>query len=179
MLRLFSPTYLVLTLLLLSSFLSYADETELPDSPVVDDIQDLKEKIIELNRDLFILEEDLLFPANTQFAVFLSVDVGEFFSLDSVELKVDGKTVTHYLYTERQVNALLKGGVQRLYVGNLKTGQHELTAFFHGKGPNNRDYKRGTTLIFEKDTEIKSLELRISDSTKKYQPEFTVVEWEE
>ena len=99
--------------------------------------------MVDLNRDLFVLEEELLFPANTQVAVFLSMDVGDFFALDSVQLKIDQKEVINYLYTPREVEALLKGGVQRLYLGNLKVGKHELVAFFTGKGPNDRDYKRG------------------------------------
>ncbi|MBU6950494.1 AraC family transcriptional regulator [Hahella sp. HN01] len=159
-----------------------ADDTDMaavdPDTPIVDQVQSLKQKAIELNRDLFILEEDLLFPASTQFVVFLSVDVGEFFQLDAVEVKIDGETVASHLYTQRQAKALYKGGMQRLHIGNLKTGEHEITAFFTGVGPDNRDYKRGATQKFEKGSDIKTLELRITDSTKKYQPEFTVVEWE-
>ena len=83
------------------------------------DIQGLKKDVVDLNKELFILEEELLFPANTQVAVFLSMDVGEFFALDTVQLKIDQKEVINYLYTPREVDALLKGGVQRLYVGNL------------------------------------------------------------
>ena len=93
-------------------------------------IQELKQDVLDLNRDLFVLEEELLFPASTQLAVFLSVDVGTFFALDSVELKIDNKTVTHYLYTERENAALRRGGVHRLYLGNLRSGKHELVAFF-------------------------------------------------
>ena len=100
------------------------------------EIQGLKKDVVDLNKDLFILEEELLFPANTQVAVFLSVDVGDFFALDGVTLKIDQKEVINYLYTPRERDALLKGGVQRLYLGNLKVGQHELVAFFSGSGPN-------------------------------------------
>ena len=141
-------------------------------------IQELKQEVLDLNRDLFVLEEELLFPANTQVAVFLSMDVGTFFALDSVELKLDNKTVTHYLYTERENAALLRGGVQRLYLGNLRTGKHELVAFFTGKGPHNRDYRRGTTLEFDKQTGPKYIELQIKDITRNLQPEFRVKEWQ-
>lgn len=140
-------------------------------------VQDIKKQVLDLNRDLFILEEELLFPANTQLSVYISMDVGEFFQLDSVQLKLDDKIVANYLYTDRQVTALFRGGVQRLYVGNIKMGEHELSAFFMGKGPHDRDYRRGTTLIFEKDTDVKSIELQVVDSTQKYQPEFRVKDW--
>jgi hypothetical protein len=140
--------------------------------------QQLKKDVVDLNRDLFVLEEELLFPANTQVAVYVSMDVGEFFALDSVTLKIDNKEVTNYLYTPREVDALLKGGVQRLYLGNLKVGNHELVAFFNGKGPDNRDYRRGASLKFDKSIGAKYLELKIEDRQRKMQPEFEIKDWE-
>ena len=142
------------------------------------EIQGLKKDVVDLNKDLFILEEELLFPANTQVAVFLSMDVGDFFALDSVQLKIDRKEVINYLYTPREVEALLRGGVQRLYLGNLKVGTHELVAFFNGKGPNERDYKRGASIRFEKGVGAKYLELKIDDRQRKLQPEFEIKDWE-
>jgi len=142
------------------------------------DVQGLKKEVLDLNRDLFVLEEELLFPANTQVAVFVSMDVGTFFGLDSVTLKMDNKEVTNYLYTEREAEALLKGGVQRVYLGNLKVGSHELVALFTGKGPHERDYRRGATLNFSKSVGAKYIELKISDRAVREQPEFEVKEWE-
>ncbi len=141
-------------------------------------IQDTKADVIRLNRDLLVLEEELLFPANTQVAVFVSMDVGKLFSLDSVKLKLNKKDVASYLYTPAEVQALHRGGVQRFYVGNLKAGEHELVAFFTGKGPHDRDYKRGATVKFEKGTDPKYIELQIKDSTGKLQPEFDVKIWQ-
>lgn len=150
-----------------------------PDTRGLDqEIQDLKKDVVDLNKDLFILEEELLFPANTQVAVFLSMDVGTFFALDSVTLKIDQREVINYLYTPRELEALLKGGVQRLYLGNLKVGPHELVAFFNGKGPNERAYKRGASLRFEKGVGAKYLELKIDDRQRKLQPEFEIKDWE-
>lgn len=141
-------------------------------------VQDIKQQALALNRDLFVLEEELLFPANTQVAVFVSMDVGEFFQLDAVQIKLDDKVVANYLYTEKQVDALYRGGVQRLYVGNVKGGKHELVAVFTGRGPHNRDYRRGTTVQFEKADQPKYLELKIVDSAATQQPEFQIKEWQ-
>jgi hypothetical protein len=141
-------------------------------------VQSLKKEVQSLNRDLFILEDDLLFPSNTQLAVFLSIDVGNYFRLDSVQLKIDNKLVASHLYTRRELRALARGGVQRLYLGNVKTGDHELIAIFSGPGPNNRLYRRGTTVKFTKGSAAKYLQLKIYDSTGKLQPEFLVKEWE-
>jgi hypothetical protein len=142
------------------------------------EVQALKKEVLDLNRELFVLEEDLLFPANTQVAVFISMDVGEFFALDSVTLKVDNKEVANYLYTEREAQALLKGGVHRVYIGNLKAGDHELLALFTGQGPHVRDYRRGATIKLTKGVGAKYVELKISDRATKAQPEFVVKEWE-
>ena len=105
------------------------------------------------------------------------MDVGEFFQLDSVEVKIDGKQVADYLYTRREVEALIRGGVQRIHIGNLRTGEHELVALFTGKGPHGRDYKRGATLSINKGLGPKYVELRIVDQTNNYQPEFDIKEW--
>ena len=142
------------------------------------DVQALKREVLDLNRDLFLLEEELLFPANSQVAFFISMDVGEYFNLDSVSLKIDGKEVANYLYTEREVSALRRGGVHRVHMGNLKTGEHELIAIFTGRGPNVRDYRRGATMNLKKGIGAKYVELEISDKIKKLQPEFVIKEWE-
>ena len=142
------------------------------------EVQALKKEVLDLNRELFVLEEDLLFPANTQVAVFVSMDVGDFFALDSVTLKVDNKEVANYLYTEREAQALLKGGVHRVYLGNLKAVDHELLALFTGQGPHVRDYRRGATIKLTKGVGAKYVELKISDRAQKEQPEFIVKEWE-
>jgi len=143
-----------------------------------EDVQNLKMEVLDLNRDLFLLEEELLFPANSQVAFFVSMDVGEYFELDSVNLKIDGKEVSNYLYTDREAKALLRGGVHRVHMGNLKVGEHELVAVFKGEGPHVRDYRRGATLNFNKGIGAKYLELEINDRATRQQPEFVIKEWE-
>lgn len=145
--------------------------------PLDQSVQSLKQQTLELNRDLFILEEELLFPSNTQLAVFLSLDLGEFFALDAVKLTIDGTVVTHYLYTDRQLDALMRGGVHRLYLGNMKAGEHEVVAVFTGKGPQGRDYRRATQMQLQKTQGAKHLELKIIDSVASQQPEFAIKEW--
>lgn len=137
------------------------------------EMEDVKKALIKLKRDLVILEEDLLFPASSQVSVFLSMDIGEFFALDSVSLKLNGKEVSHHLYTEKQVDALSRGGVQKLFVGNVKQGDNRVTAFFTGRGPNGRDYRRATTVEFDKGFEPTFIELAITDATADYQPDFS------
>lgn len=141
------------------------------------EIQELKKSVIALNKNLRVLEEDLLFPANTQVNVFLSMDVGRFFTLETVKVKLDGKVVASHIYSKRELNALAKGGIHKLHMANMSIGKHTLSAFFTGTGPNGRDYKRGTTLVINKINGPKYVELAITDSSLKLQPEFSVREW--
>lgn len=168
----------ILTALVVATLPAGLAATESQNDGVDTQVQELKSAVLDLNRELFMLEEELLYPANTQIAVFLSMDIGAFFALDSVQLEVDGKEVSNYLYTEREVEALHRGGVQRLFLGNLKAGRHEIVAFFTGVGPHGRDYRRGASLEFDKEIGAKFVELQISDRISKQQPEFVVREWD-
>jgi hypothetical protein len=170
--------YTLLFICCLSLPLSAAESQTESDKSLDKQVEGLKKATIELNRELFILEEELLFPGNTQVAIFLSLDIGNYFTLDSVQIQIDNKELNNHLYTERELKALQRGGVQRIYLGNLKAGPHELVAFFTGVGPKGRDYKRGATVNFEKGIGPKYLELKIVDSVALQQPDFEIREWE-
>ena len=141
------------------------------------EIQSLKKDVVGLNRDLRMIEEALLFPSSTRYTVFLSLDSGQFFTLESVKLKIDKKLVTSHIYSNRQRNALSRGGIQKLHVTNLSEGKHSATAFFTGLGPNGRPYKRATTTEFEKGRGSQFLELTVSDNELAKEPIFAVKQW--
>ena len=175
MLHKFPQQLITLLFLVFLSFTISAAEK----SPALEkQVQNLKKEVLDLNKELFILEEDLLFPANTQFSIFLSMDIGQLFDLDSVQINIDGKNISNHLYTQREINALKRGGVQRIYLGNIASGKHELVAFFTGKGPSKRDFKRGTTLEIEKTSSPLFVELKIIDDLAKQQPQFKIKVWE-
>jgi hypothetical protein len=170
-----------LCLLILLSFSMVAQASNAKEQtiePLHEQVQSLKKVVLELNRDLYLLEEELLFPSSTQLTVFVSTETASLFDLDSVSLEVDGKEIANYLYTEKQANALKKGGIHRLHVGHLKSGDHQLVATFRGKGPKGRDYRRVAEHSFSKDTEAKFLEISIVGQSEDLQPEFQVREWQ-
>lgn len=140
------------------------------------EVQALKADVVELNRALFKLEEELLYPADTQIALFLSLQTKNKFSLDSVEMRIDGEIATTYLYTESEIKALEQGGIQRLYIGNLSSGPHKLTAVFNGQGANDHYFRREKTFNFEKSNRSKFIEVSLSDS-KGIEPKFKFNEW--
>lgn len=143
---------------------------------VTPQVENLKVSVLNLNRDLLILEEELLYPPSNQVAIYLSMDLGQFFNLDAVKLEIDNKLVASELYTDKQISALYRGGVQRLYMGNLKAGEHEVSAFFTGRGPQ-QNYKRGAKLVVNKAQAPLVLELKIIDSSAQLQPTFEIKEW--
>lgn len=144
---------------------------------IATNVQSLKQEVIELNKDLRNMEEKLLFPSNTRYTVFLSLTTGQFFTLESVKLKIDGKLVATQIYSKKQRTALSRGGIHRLYVTNLNQGMHSATAFFTGLGKDGRPYKRAATLDFEKSAGSEFLELAIMDEGSTQEPRFELKRW--
>lgn len=140
-------------------------------------IQVLKQDVISLNKDLRLMEEQLLFPSSTKFSFFVSLDTGQFFTLESVKLKLDGKLVATHLYSDKQREALARGGIQKLYITNLNHGKHSLTVFFTGLGPQGRPYKRAQNLDFEKGPGSGYIEVAISDNGSLQEPVFDLRQW--
>jgi hypothetical protein len=141
------------------------------------EIQGLKKEVISLNKDLRLMEENMLFPSNTRFTVFVTVNSGKFFELESIKVKIDGRFVATHVYSEKQRKALLNGGVQKLYMTNLSEGTHRVTVFYTGLGFNERVYKRAANLDLEKGPGSQYLELLITDDETTQEPAFTLNQW--
>lgn len=140
-------------------------------------IQQLKHQVIDLNKELRLMEEKLLFPSSTKYSVFVSMSSGQFFALESIKLKIDGKLVAAHLYSEKQRQALIRGGIHKFYITNLNEGKHSATIFFTGVGPNGRAYKRASTIDFEKGPAGEYLEVAISDDSVTQEPVFGIKQW--
>ncbi len=168
---------LILSHCLVAQSQATAAEKEQSSSELNDELAQLKQQVLQLNRELFILEEDLLFPASTQLALFVSVDTGRFFTLDSVEVKINEREIAGFLYTDKQRTALEQGGIQKLYLGNLKLGEYQLTAIFTGTDDQGRLVKRAANYQFEKDDEAIMIELKLADDSKTYRTQVVVDEW--
>lgn len=144
---------------------------------ISNDIQRLKTQVIDLNKDLRLMEEELLFPSSTKYSVFLSLTKGQFFQLEGVKFKLDGKFVATHVYSDKQRDALTRGGIHRLLVTNLSEGKHTATAFFTGIGSNGRPYKRAVSVDFEKGGTSGYLEIAVSDDDVVQEPLFSLNQW--
>ena len=147
----------------LLSFVVNAEEVSREQIKSLDEqVQDVKKDVLNLSAELARLEEKLLFPSNTQVSLFVSMHEGDDFRLDSVQLKLDDKVVAQQLYSFRELEALHMGGVQRLYLGNITTGEHELVVSYAGKAPAGGEYKRSGTFRVSKDIGPKFVEIKIA-----------------
>ena len=120
-------------------------------------VQEIKSDVLDIASELSNLEERLLYPSNTQLAVFVSFAEAEKFRLDAVQVEIDGELATHYIYSFQELEALQKGGVQRVYTGNIVTGQHQLRVTMIGKLNNGKDFNTTDTFDFAKGVKPKAL----------------------
>ena len=120
-------------------------------------VQEIKTDVLTIAKDLALLEERLLYPSNTQLAVFVELGADQAFRLDAVRVEIDGQAVAHHIYTFKELEALQGGGVQRIYTGNVTTGSHAMTVAVTGKLGNGDDFSSSQSFSFSKDVDPKLL----------------------
>lgn len=128
-------------------------------------VQEVKSDVLSISAELSQLEEKLLYPSDTHFAVFVQLAKGDALRLDSIDVKVDGAPAAHYIYSFKELEALQKGGVQRLYTGNIASGEHQLEVTVSGKRANGEDYSRSQTVAFTKEIKPKLVGLTVSSDS--------------
>ena len=127
-------------------------------------VQEVKSDVLSIAQELSRLEEKLLYPSGTQVAIFVAVAKGDQMRLDAVRIQIDGQLVAHYIYNFKELEALRKGGVQRIYVGNVSTGEHKLDVVVDGKLEGGSDFSRTEHFTIRKEVKPKSVELTLAGS---------------
>jgi len=125
-------------------------------------VQEVKSDVLSISQELSRLEEKLLYPSGTQVAIFVALAKGDQMRLDSVRLQIDGQLVTHHIYSAKELEALRKGGVQRIYVGNVATGDHQLDVLVDAKLEGGKDFSRTEHLTFRKEVKPKLVGLTLA-----------------
>ncbi|MDT8395252.1 MAG: hypothetical protein RRA32_02240 [bacterium] len=148
--------------LLVMSSAAYGQEVAREQVKGLDEqVQEIKGDVLSIAAELGQLEEELLYPSNTQVAVFVSLADKEAFRLDSVQIQLDGKPVANHLYTFMELEALQKGGVQRIYTGNIRSGEHDLKVFVIGKTAGGADLKKSEQFTVNKDVGPRIVEISL------------------
>src|SRR5512147_270173 len=162
MLTIFRGFILSLAMLIVS-FSAYAEGTSKEQIKGLDEqVQEIKSDVLNIAAELNQLEEKLLYPSDTQAAVFVSLAGGETFRLDTVEIQLDGKPVAHHLYSFKELEALQKGGVQRIYTGNIRSGAHDLQVLLTGKTADGSELRRTESFKLSKDAGPKIVQLSLA-----------------
>ena len=125
-------------------------------------VQEIKSDVLSIASELSNLEERLLYPSNTQVALFVAIEEDDDFRLDAVKIEIDGELATHHIYSYKELEALQKGGVQRIYTGNVPTGDHQLSVTMIGKLKNGTEFNKTDQFSFAKGVEPKALGITLA-----------------
>jgi hypothetical protein len=158
-------TGIVLTVSLLSFFsAAYGEDITKEELKGQDEqVQDIKSDVLSISAELEKLEEKLLYPSSTEVSVFVSLAAAETFRLDAVEIQMDGNPVARHVYSFKELEAMRKGGVQRIYTGNIRSGDHELSVSVIGKTGGGSDLRNAERFKITKDVAPRIVELSLSD----------------
>ena len=159
----FVPLFFLILIVSSSPSSSWGDGGSQQEMRSLDEqVQEVKTDVLSIGTDLSQLEERLLFPSNTQVSVFISLSQQEPFRLDAVQIRIDGELATHHIYSFKELEALRKGGVQRIYVGNVATGDHKLDVLVDGKLEGGADFSRTGQFTFRKEVKPKLVGLTLA-----------------
>jgi hypothetical protein len=162
--RIWAARAVVFALLLcLGSVQGWAQQNDQQQMRGLDEqVQEIKSDVLSIAAELSQLEEKLLYPSGTQVAIFIALVKGDQMRLDAVRLQIDGQLVAHHIYSFKELEALRKGGVQRIYVGNVATGDHKLEVLVDGKLEGGADFSRTERFTFRKEVKPKMVELTLA-----------------
>jgi hypothetical protein len=125
-------------------------------------VQSIKSDVLSIAAELSQLEEKLMFPSGTQAAIFIALAKDDKMRLDAVRLQIDGQLVAHHIYSAKELEALRKGGVQRIFVGNVTTGDHQLEVLVDGKTDAGADFSSTERFTFRKEVKPKMVGLTLA-----------------
>lgn len=146
-------------------------------APLPKDLQGLKGELLNLNRDISQIEKDLLFPS-TETAVVFSLEPASPLRILDAKLLIDDRDVGYHFYTDAELAALGKGGMQRLYTGNVTSGQHNLKVVVTLRGPNGEEQQRTANYSFTKGAQRKVIEVKPVVQASGSQGDIRFREWE-
>jgi len=156
-------SFVFVLLLCLSSVHAWAQQNDQQQLRGLDEqVQEIKSDALSIAQELNQLEEKLLYPSGTQVAIFVALSKGDLMRLDAVRIQIDGQLVAHHIYSFKELEALRKGGVQRVYIGNIATGEHKLEVLVDGKLEGGADFNRTERFTFRKEVKPKMVELTLA-----------------
>ncbi|MGB5496702.1 MAG: hypothetical protein WBM97_19705 [Sedimenticolaceae bacterium] len=168
-----------LVLLGLASAAAGADEGDQdPSFARIDrEVQAIKQEMLDINRDLSLLEGELLYPPEHRLTVFLSLRSDTTMDLDVLEIDLNGKPLVHHEYSDAETEALRRGGVHKAFIGSIEKGEHVLQAQLSGTGRRGQEFDIVNSATFTKRQGTRYVELLVSESTLRGVPRLTIQSW--
>ena len=159
----FFATAFVILMAMACPLVGYADASSVEEMRSLDEqVQEIKTDVLGIAAELSLLEEQLLFPSNTQVSLFVALSPEDTFRLDAVQIRIDGELAAHHIYSFKELDALQSGGVQRIFTGNFPTGEHQLEVAVVGKLENGEDYQRSEQFTFSKGVDPRLLGIALA-----------------
>ena len=154
--------WMLIAMFVVAPAATFAQQKDNTSQGLDEQVQDIKSDVLSIGAELNQLEEKLLYPSGTQVAIFVSVAKGDMMRLDAVRLQIDGRLVAHHIYSAKELEALRKGGVQRIYIGNVATGDHQLEVLMDGKADGGADFSRTEHFTVRKEVKPKMVGLTLA-----------------
>lgn len=141
------------------------------------EIQLLKREVLELNRDIRLLEEAVLYPAEQRLVVFVSLSDNTSSRLNRVSITRGGQLLAGHEYSAEEAAALQAGSVHRLYEGRLEPGSHYLDIVLDGVKADGEAFAAKTLAKISKRAAPRFLELQLVPGGDGQPPGIAVKAW--
>jgi len=149
----------------------YACANEKEKQAVAD--QKTKLETLQIVKDAAQLIEDVGYPEESRVKIYLSHGPGKYFGLQKITVLIDGIDKSEFNYNEKQSQALLRGGSNRVYLGNASEGIHELVVVFEGGDRKGNIIKKAETWLFDKKPGEYIIVLNVVDNELSLRPDFS------
>lgn len=157
--------------LLVITSVSHVLANEKEQQAIVD--QKIKLETLQVVKDATQLIEDVGYPEKSRVKIYVTHGAGKYFGLQKVTIVVDGADRAEFNYNDLQLKALLRGAANRVYMGELSEGFHELVVVFEGKDRKGNIIKKAETWLFDKKPGEFIMVMNVADNESTLRPDFS------
>lgn|GEM_PF-3102144 len=145
------------------------------------DTQIIKERTLDLEHALYLLETDQQMHPLSETRLFFKVPTRNFYRVQRLQLVLDNKPLVDINYLEVEAAALYNGGANRVFHGNIAPGEHQLKAYVSGQFEQDGKtlpYEMNANFSLEKARGLTHLLIDIDDSQVTWEPQLRMQVWQ-
>jgi len=126
-------------------------------------VQNIKKDVLEISSGLIQFEEKYIYPQDSRISIFMAMNQEDEPSFDTVSIKIDGKPSATHKYLPKELAAMQRGGVHRVYTGNIGNGDHALEVTASVTQHGSKERKRSiVNYKFSKNPGAKNIEINLA-----------------